>query len=124
MSHGELRCLGSQLHLKNRFGSGYRLTLSLGSASAPVEEFVRRYVSADARLDTRMGTSATFVLPRGSVKISSLFHVMDTRKQEADIVEWGISQTSLEEVFVRIATEAEGMTETDEAAPATENAAS
>lgn len=124
MSHGELRCLGSQLHLKNRFGSGYRLTMTLGSANAPVEEFVRRHVSADARLDSRMGTSATFVLPRGSVKISSLFHVMDTRKQEADIIEWGISQTSLEEVFVRIATEAEDTAAADGVVANPETAAS
>jgi ATP-binding cassette subfamily A (ABC1) protein 3 len=27
MSHGQMKCLGSSLFLKNRFGAGYKLTL-------------------------------------------------------------------------------------------------
>lgn len=41
--------------------------------------------------------------------MSELFAVMEERKDEGGIVEWGISQTSLEEVFVRIARDAEGI---------------
>ena len=32
---GSLRCLGSQLHLKNKFGQGYHLKLSLQPQSLP-----------------------------------------------------------------------------------------
>lgn len=45
---------------------------------------------------------------RDAAQIAELFRVMEERREEAGIVEWGVAQTSLEEVFVRIALEAEG----------------
>ena len=35
MSGGQLSCIGTSLHLKNKFGGGFRLSLIAPSANAP-----------------------------------------------------------------------------------------
>ena len=60
MAYGRLQCVGTQLHLKNKYGSGYKLTIVLKS-DADVNEadnFVKTVISNKA---TRMRTGGTFI---------------------------------------------------------------
>ena len=60
MAYGRLQCVGTQLHLKNKYGSGYKLTIVLKS-DADVNEadsFVKTVISNKA---TRMLTEGTFI---------------------------------------------------------------
>ena len=60
MAYGRLQCVGTQLHLKNKYGSGYKLTIVLKS-NADVNEadnFVKTVISNKA---TRMLTEGTFI---------------------------------------------------------------
>jgi hypothetical protein len=103
---GKLRCIGTQLRLKNRFGSGYKLSMSLASASDSALErvaaFVTTHVSPHAALTSRVGASVTFTLPRTGIDVASLFQVMEEHKAAIGVTETGLSQTSLEEVFVKV----------------------
>ena len=51
MASGTLRCIGSQLHLKNKFGSGYKLTIVLKNNANvnDVDTFVKTTISNEAR---------------------------------------------------------------------------
>ncbi len=51
---GELRCIGSQLHLKNKFGSGYRLVVQLTDDEAS-DSFILSEVSSLAVRVLRTG---------------------------------------------------------------------
>lgn len=117
IAFGTLRCVGSQLRLKNRFGKGYRLALTLASDDdAAVERavaFVHANVSAEARLATRVNANLSFSLPREGVDVPAIFVTFQDRKAEAGVVDFGISQTSLEDVFVRVVKQAEAQHEAE-----------
>ena len=113
VSGGRLRCLGTQLRLKNRFGDGYKLTLSLANGKpetmAAARAFVATQLCAGAKEVAAAGTSATLtcMLPREGVDVASLFQLLEQHKSGVGIREWGVTQTSLEEVFVKVVEQAE-----------------
>jgi len=111
MAFGNLRCIGTQLHLKNKFGQGYRLQLSLADDTDENFEhtvaFVHANVSADVRVSARTGKTVQLVLPRSGVDVPALFQTFESRGEEARIADFAVSQTSLEEVFVAVVKTAE-----------------
>ena len=59
MAYGRLQCVGTQLHLKNKYGSGYKLTMVLKNNANinDVDTFVKTTISNEAR---RMPTEGKF----------------------------------------------------------------
>ena len=59
MAYGRLQCVGTQLHLKNKYGSGYKLTIVLKNNANinDVDTFVKTTISNEAR---RMPTEGKF----------------------------------------------------------------
>ncbi|KAF1780721.1 P-loop containing nucleoside triphosphate hydrolase [Phytophthora cactorum] len=97
LADGQLRCAGSSLFLKNRFGAGYNLTLIKapdGSCDAQlVEGFLKKYVPGVKCLSSS-GSELVFQLPTASSEaFPSMLEQLD---------QYGISVTTLEEVFLRI----------------------
>ena len=126
---GRLQAVGSQLRLKAKYGDGYTLnvTMALSPTAAPTpdaaaaraEAFVRSFISPGATLLSRVGLSATFLLPRvhvpqagagqaaAALDVAGVFALLEARKADAGIVEYGIGQSSLDEVFIRVVESAE-----------------
>ncbi len=109
MAEGKLRTCGSSLFLKNRYGAGYILTLTKGEGEAEhkksreVFSLIKTHVK-DARKLTDVGAELSIQLPqRQSGSFSALFRSLDLRLDSLGIVEYGISVTTLEEVFLRVA---------------------
>merc|ERR1712216_665157 len=117
MTTGALRCIGSPLHLKNKFGKGYQLTLTFASDGssiferrAKVHELILTEVTKDAiPVDTFKGERVlVYNFPGDSMQVSKVFTLMqDPRLKQLNVSEWAIAQASLNEVFVRIVQEAE-----------------
>eukprot|EP00742_Colponemidia_sp_Colp-10_P012044 GILJ01013471.1.p1 GENE.GILJ01013471.1~~GILJ01013471.1.p1 ORF type:complete len:1008 (+),score=146.02 GILJ01013471.1:44-3067(+) len=104
---GVLRCVGSQLHLKNKYGSGYHLHLNFDPENAErIQQYMAETVPT-AELVTEFPAIQTYAIPVRDFKVSNLFEQMESDKDRLGIVDWGISQTSLEDVFLRIVEEAE-----------------
>lgn len=119
MALGELQCVGSQVHLKNRFGEGYKLTINLAQQDEkkyvgpdystkvePLQEFIDSICPTN-HLVHSFGKSKCYMLPKQSVTLSGLFAILERNKTKYGIREWGLTQTSLEEVFVKIVKDAE-----------------
>ena len=109
MAYGRLRCLGSSLHLKNKFGAGYKLDVDTESGSDSLTkamEFVTSSIPSSTKLGVDAGT-VTFHMPIDKVKLSKLFTIMEQRPASAGIKDWALRQTSMEEVFLHIALAAE-----------------
>ena len=107
MSKGSLYCAGSSLFLKSRFGVGYSLTMSSESESAldpdDVLPIVKRYVP-EAELSSCAPKEIIFKLPfTASDQFPGLFDFVESRGVEYGIGTIGLSVTTLEEVFLRIA---------------------
>jgi len=104
MAYGKLRCLGNSLHLKDKFGEGYKISVSYTAGSSDkASAFVMSAVPGAKILSDFNGTS-TFILPSGTIKLSEVFASMkDADNANTGIVDWALRQTSMEEVFLRIA---------------------
>jgi hypothetical protein len=115
MNKGKLRVLGSSLFLKTKFGIGYTLTLATSAGndarSNPENDLVS-YVKThipSAEVVSSAGTEISLTLPlEASAQFATLFAGLEDRKEELAVEEYGVSVTSLEEVFLRLAGDEEG----------------
>merc|ERR1712167_49897 len=106
MVQGQLRCLGTSDHLKQRYASGYELVVKIeDDALEGVSQFVKeRFGATLAAADA--GT-LTYELSKSSEKSADLladaFQAFDegTRKS-LKVAEFSVVQASLEKVFIRI----------------------
>ena len=102
MSNGSLQCFGSPLFLKRRFGNGYHLTIAKSASNPPSNELltsiIQSYVS-NAKLESSVGVEVTYSLPNDeSENFESLFKRIE---QDQQISNYGISITTMEEVFLK-----------------------
>lgn len=110
MSRGRLKCLGTPLHLKSKFGEGYRLAINyLPDDEERAMEFVEKHYP-DARLKENFAGTCTYQLPKQRLCISDLFATMESHKGSNGIIDWSINQTSLEDVFLNVVKEDEELT--------------
>lgn len=101
MASGSLRCIGPPEELKIRLGKGFRLNVSCPRRCV---EQVRLFIEQqypDAILDHSLAGSVIFWLPR-NVSIASVFETMEKVKDELSIQDWGISQSTLEDIFISV----------------------
>lgn len=84
MARGKLQCVGTSLHLKQKFGSGYRITI--GTSENKVEStqaFVSKYVPGAALSGAAIGGYMTFVVPRDSTSyLVPFFKKLEKRKEK------------------------------------------
>ena len=107
MADGRLKAMGSGLFLKSRYGVGYTLVVvkeEQSIPSAPIKAVVRAAVPA-AEITSEAGAELAFRLPfEASPAFAGLFRELDARKARGElrISTYGISVTTLLEVFLRI----------------------
>jgi len=102
MAEGELKCCGSSLFLKDQFGAGYLLTMVKGANAnvSTIKKLISESVS-NATLQSNVGTEIAFKLPTSALpKFAKLFRSLDS---SPDVAQYGISVTTLEEVFLQVA---------------------
>ena len=104
MAEGKLCCSGSSLFLKSRYGVGYHMTLvkQPNCATFNVEVFVKSFVPS-AKKVTDVGMELSFILPSSEVsKFSDLFDDLERLKEDLGVASFGISITTMEEVFLKV----------------------
>eukprot|EP01083_Nonionella_stella_P193084 713453_1 len=112
MSNGEIKCCGSSLFLKQSYGVGYTMTVSLATGDdivnditnikQQVDEYVFDTISG-AQSVSLAGSELTYRLPfEQTACFSTLFDTLDDNKQALSIKSYGVSVTTLEEVFLKI----------------------
>ncbi|KAK6301479.1 hypothetical protein J4Q44_G00275320 [Coregonus suidteri] len=108
ISQGQLKCVGSSLYLKTKCGVGYHLRMSVGEGckADSVTSMVKHHVPK-AQLSRQQEAELTFTLPFESMDtFSGLFSELDCRP-DLGIINYGVSMTTLEDVFLRLEAEAE-----------------
>lgn len=104
MSDGVLKCVGSSHFLKKKFGNGYHLICVKKTTciSEKVTNLLQRYIP-NVQVDGDIGTELSYQL---SEEHSKDFHIMfrelEDRSSELGIDSYGISLTTMEEVFMKI----------------------
>ncbi len=122
MADGQLRCVGSSLFLKRKFGVGYQLTVIKNSSkvvqvdevstkaeerkdnlSGILEAIVKGAVPSASVL-SNVGTEIKFQLPIGeSARFVGMFTLLDEQIEKQQIETYGVSVTTLDEVFLLVA---------------------
>ena len=107
MADGKLCCCGSSLFLKNQFGAGYHLTIAkkIGDESKTdaIIEMARKWVPM-AEMISDVGAEVTILLPTDSSgAFADLFDEFDANLEALHMEQYGISQVTMEEVFLKVA---------------------
>ncbi|KAF0707348.1 hypothetical protein As57867_006607, partial [Aphanomyces stellatus] len=106
MAEGELRCCGSSLFLKNRYGAGYNFSLvKTDHCNTPaLIDFVQTHIGDDVKVLSNVGTEISFQLPLDcSHLFGKMFAELDSQLDSLGVLSYGISVTTLEEVFIKVA---------------------
>nr|XP_038044003.1 ATP-binding cassette sub-family A member 2 isoform X9 [Anas platyrhynchos] len=139
ISHGKLKCCGSPLFLKSTYGDGYKLTVvkrqsdtrnstepgqphsplghsSVSPCSEPrVSQFIKKYV-ASCLLISDTNTELSYILPSEAVKkgcFERLFQHLEQSLEELDLTSFGLMDTTLEEVFLKVSEEDQSLENSD-----------
>ncbi|XP_075983489.1 cholesterol transporter ABCA5-like isoform X2 [Anticarsia gemmatalis] len=117
ISKGRVRCAGTSLFLKNKFGIGYHLTLVLDGACREhqITRLVRGHVPR-AEKARRHGRELSYILPHYAVHLfpplfNAIEHEIKEKTNRLGITSYGVSMTTLEEVFLSL--EGENAEETE-----------
>jgi len=109
LSNGNIRCEGSSLFLKSRFGLGYHLNIVTGQGCnvKALETLIGKFIPQFVLLK-QMGIDYAYNLPMASVNnFPQLFTALEENKDTLKIQTYFISMTSLEEVFLNLEKEEE-----------------
>uniref|UniRef100_A0A8C3FRU3 ATP binding cassette subfamily A member 10 n=1 Tax=Chrysemys picta bellii TaxID=8478 RepID=A0A8C3FRU3_CHRPI len=107
ISHGRLKCVGSSLFLKRKWGIGYHLSLHINDScdSAKMTSLVQQHIP-NAKLSGQSHEELIYMLPFENVdKFPELFCDLDTHVCQ-EILSYGISMTTLADVFLTLEEEA------------------
>ncbi|XP_048758710.2 phospholipid-transporting ATPase ABCA3-like isoform X2 [Ostrea edulis] len=104
MADGILKCCGSSLFLKNKYGAGYHMVIvkephcDVDQVTTTVKKYVR-----NAEEESNIGAELSFRLPYESTgNFQDLFEDLEHNKQKYGISSYGASVTTMEEVFIRV----------------------
>uniref|UniRef100_A0ABM5EKU5 Glucosylceramide transporter ABCA12 n=1 Tax=Pogona vitticeps TaxID=103695 RepID=A0ABM5EKU5_9SAUR len=115
LEHGGLKCCGSPFYLKETFGSGYHLTLTKKKSPAlnvsencdtsTVTAMIQSHLT-EAKLKEDIGGELVYMLPQFNSKTSSayqsLLRALDSGLDDLHIGCYGISDSTVEEVFLNL----------------------
>lgn len=104
MHDGSLKCYGSTLFLKKHYGTGYILNVLVASEYdlERLNKGITKYI-ATAKVKTINGNCITYILPSNdTTALSDLFINLEKNKIELCVSTFGVSITTMEEVFLRV----------------------
>ncbi|AQK59821.1 ABC transporter A family member 7 [Zea mays] len=104
-AHGRLRCTGTSKELKAKYGGTFVFTVTTAAAGEDeaVERLVRGSISPDAKRTYHIAGTQKFELPKQGVRIAEVFRAMEQAKRSLSIAAWGLVDTTLEDVFIKVA---------------------
>jgi len=108
MARGKLRAIGSSIRLKQKFGSGYQISLSFEKSKFDtLEEFMAETFLVKVPEEIK-GTYAVYTIPKSfESRLPSALKALEESKVSLGVSDVQIQMTSLEEVFLNIAKKAE-----------------
>lgn len=129
ISHGKLKCCGSPLFLKSTYGDGYKLTVvkkqgrpDIGSTSCispcsepRVSQFIKKFVTS-CLLVSDTNTELSYILPSESARkgcFERLFQHLDQSLSDLNLTSFGLMDTTLEEVFLKVSEEDQSLENSD-----------
>lgn len=103
MGKGKILCLGTSLFLKNRYGAGYKLTMvkSVKKPNKVVQPYLESVFGEVEKLSEVSAEISFKINYEQAAQFETFFAQFDERMDQLDILSYGISMTTLEEVFIK-----------------------
>mmetsp|Transcript_48840 Transcript_48840/g.119011 ORF Transcript_48840/g.119011 Transcript_48840/m.119011 type:complete len:1032 (-) Transcript_48840:696-3791(-) len=105
---GELRCIGNPKELTSRFGGFYILTITCAPGREEQVAAEVQRMAHSVRITYALSGTQKFEVPIKELKIADVFERMRQVKEDLEIKDWGIANTTLEEAFIKISRGATG----------------
>ncbi|KAJ6374151.1 hypothetical protein OIU78_029788 [Salix suchowensis] len=100
---GSLQCVGNPKELRGRYGGSYVFTMTTSvDDEHEVEQMVLR-LSPGAEKTYEMAGTQKFEMPKQDVSIADVFEAVEVAKSKFPVYAWGLSDTTLEDVFIKVA---------------------
>lgn len=124
---GRLQCVGTSMHLKQKYGEGYTITVNThrdakdvvvaadsatvaieGSEAEPADITISsldRFIVGEVANGhgsniAVVNNTRKYRIEKDNRSIADIFMMMESNKAKFEIREWGISMATLEEVFI------------------------
>ncbi|CAK9263325.1 unnamed protein product, partial [Sphagnum jensenii] len=121
MARGKLRCIGTPIRLKTRFGAGYVVNVSVRSGNSTrdpaqlaeeeqqrskVKQFFKEKLAVEPKEENQAYT--TFIIPRErESQLPEFFRLLEDHKAQLGVTDLQMGLTTLEEVFLTITKQAD-----------------
>ena len=102
LTNDGLRCIGSQVHLKNKFGRGLMFSVKLNEAIPNVVEYVKMNICNDLEFVEERSFISTFAIAKEKVNLDDFLSRISSLQQKKILLFWSLSQSSLNDVFLRV----------------------
>ncbi|XP_068306130.1 ABC transporter A family member 7-like isoform X2 [Pyrus communis] len=100
---GSLQCIGNPKELKARYGGFYVFTMTTSSDHEQEVENMVRSLSPSANKIYHLSGTQKFELPKHEVRIADVFEAVENAKSRFTVFAWGLADTTLEDVFIKVA---------------------
>jgi ATP-binding cassette subfamily A (ABC1) protein 3 len=106
MVSGEMRCVGTSQQLKLKFSEGYEAQIR--TISGQTDEILERFQAefSPCRVDARHDELLQIQCLNPALDLGMFFALMERWKEEGMVQDYVLSQTSLEQVFVKLVEQA------------------
>ncbi len=103
---GKMQCIGSSQHLKSKYGVGYQINLQLASDKfvAAAREYLNTTFDGAEEIES-FGGSLKYRIGMQRISLGNIFSSIEGVKARLSIVGYAVSQTSLEQIFIKFAKE-------------------
>jgi len=102
MATGRVRAFGTSVHLKGKFGAGYRISLVCNSTDSAAVQAAMRVLIPTAILEDESAGALAFQIPSEDTgSLADLVRRLEDKEIQG-VREWGISQSTLEDVFLKV----------------------
>ncbi|KAF3320351.1 ABC transporter A family member 7-like protein [Carex littledalei] len=100
---GSFQCLGNPKELKARYGGSYVFTMTTSAEKEQEVETLVQHLSPNANKIYHISGTQKFEIPKQEVRISDVFQAVEKAKSRFTIYAWGLADTTLEDVFIKVA---------------------
>jgi len=102
MTGGRFHCLGSQQHLKSKYGGGYTLEMRVEERRCEATPAEVNALFPGAILVEQHTNQLKFELPHGAASLADMFEAMESNKERMGVLDYSASQPTLEAIFLSI----------------------
>ncbi|XP_053380428.1 ATP-binding cassette sub-family A member 2-like isoform X1 [Mercenaria mercenaria] len=109
MAKGQLKCIGSVQHLKDKYGDGYTLTVVLdsGQNTQPVQNYILTNIT-DSKLKYKGHRNLVFDMKISCSDLADIYKMLEDMPGHVGVVDYSVNQNSLDNVFINFAMDEQG----------------